>query len=98
MIMVAVVGFMCAFAPVLRAAQPVRHLRPADRADFPDRLYCSDLIVRVHDGYQTGIVPDGHRHFFGTDQAVFVHVQKSNIEAFFLKSFQSVQDSMVFKC
>ena len=31
-IMVAVVAFMWAFAPALRAAQPVRHLRPADRA------------------------------------------------------------------
>ena len=55
-------------------------LLPAYGSDLPYGLDRTDLIVRVHDRHQAGVIPDGGRDFFRADDPVLMDVQKSNVE------------------
>ena len=39
----------------------------ADFADLPDGLNGADLVVRVHNGHKSGILPDGILYIFRAD-------------------------------
>ena len=69
----------------------------ADRADLPDGLDRADLIIREHDGHETGIFPDGSRDLLRKDDPVFMDVQEGDVEAFFSQLFQRVQHCVMFK-
>ena len=66
----------------------------ADLRDGQDR---ADLVVGVHDGHQTGVLPDGLRHLLGGDGACGTHVQQRHLKALFFQLLQCVQHCVVFE-
>ena len=70
---------------------------PADRSDLPDRLNGTDLIIGIHDGYQTGILPDRFLHLGRKNDSIFMNIKQGDIKALFFQLIQSVQNRMMFK-
>ena len=60
-------------------------LLPADRTDLSYGLDRTDLIVRVHDSHQTGIVPDGFCRLLRNNQSILMHIQKGDLKALLLQ-------------
>lgn len=69
----------------------------ADRADFGDRLDRADLVVRVHDRDERGLVGDGGFELLGHDDAVFMHVEVGDGEAFLFQCRAGVQHGVVLE-
>ena len=65
--------------------------------DLGNGLNAADLVVGIHNSHQTGIFPNGCRHFLRRHNAVLMHIQQSNLKALLLHLFQGVQYSMMFK-
>ena len=72
-------------------------LLPAHRANFRNRQDGADLVVGVHDGDQSGVLPDGLRHLLGGDSAQRSDWEQFHLEALALQLFQRVQNGVVFK-
>ena len=70
----------------------VAHL--ANLRDGQDR---ADLVVGVHDGHQTSVLPDGLRHLLGGDGACGTHVQQRHLKALFFQLLQCVQHRVVLE-
>ena len=55
----------------------------ADRADLSNGQHGTDFIVGVHDGDQTGILPNGITNLLCSNVVTLGHIQIGHIIAFF---------------
>ena len=69
----------------------------AHPADLRDGQNGADLVVGVHDGHQTGVLPDGVRHLLRRDGTGAAHVQQRDLEALFFQLLQGVQHRVVLE-
>ena len=68
----------------------------AKLANLRKRLLDTDLVVDSHDRNKTSLRPDGLRQLVHVDQAVVLHGQVCDLEAFVLQMSAAVQDTLVF--
>ena len=60
--------------------------------DLPDRLHRADLVVRVHDGYQDRVVPNGLLHEIGGDNSVLINRKIGHLESLGFQIAHRFQD------
>jgi len=66
---------------------------PAYAAYFPDRLYGSDLVVRIHYRDKARIFPYRRLKFIGSYKAVLVNIEKCNFVPLFFQAFEAYAGS-----
>ena len=54
----------------------------AHRRQLRNGLNSADFVVSVHNGHQSGVIPDRRFQLLGTDDAVAVDLQQGDFKAF----------------
>lgn len=66
-------------------------------SDFLYRLYRSDFVVGIHDGYKAGILSNCISYLLGQNDSVFMHVEQGYLKALFFELFQRMKHGVMLK-
>ena len=66
-----------------------------DLRQLGNRLHGTDLVVRVHDGHERGVVPDGRTQGVRRDDTLVTHGQQGGLGASLGQRLEGVEDGFV---
>ena len=69
-----------------------------DLRQLGNRLHGADLVVRVHDGHERGVVPEGRPQGIRRDDALVTHGQEGGLGASLGQCLEGVEDGFVLDC